>query len=140
MSQFVLDCSMTMAWCFEDEKTPPAEKFLGSLMAGSRALTPSIWPLEVANVLLVAERRKRITRLDTARYISLLQRLPIEIETESLLRTVRDVLTLGREQNLSAYDAAYLELALRKSVPLATLDKKLRQAAKRLHIPLATGQ
>ena len=139
MSQFVLDCSMTMAWCFEDEEIPSAESILDSLMTSSRAFTPSIWTFEVANVLLVAERRKRITRLDTVRYISLLQRLPIEIERESLLRTVRDVLTLGREQDLSAYDAAYLELALRKGVPLATLDKKLRQAAKRLHIPLATA-
>ena len=128
MTEFVLDCSVAMAWCFEDEVDEYADKVLRWIV-DSTARVPAIWPLEVANVLLVAERRDRLTRADTSRFVELIAALPILVDTETPRRATGAILDLGRELYLSAYDAAYLELALRHRVPLATRDDKLRTAA-----------
>jgi len=127
---FVLDCSVAMAWCFADETNPYTEAVLQDL-ADVGAVVPSIWPLEMANVLLVAERRKRISKAQSRRFVELLQSLPIAVDDVSAARVWDGVLSLAREQQLSAYDAAYLELAMREGLPLATADNALKRAAKR---------
>jgi predicted nucleic acid-binding protein len=96
---------------------------------GVKPLVPSIWALEVANALLVAERRKRVSQTDSAAAWTSLQKLPIEIDRETGRRAGSDILVLARQQKLSVYDAAYLELAMRKGTPLASLDEPLRAAA-----------
>ncbi len=130
MTGFVLDCSVAMAWCFADETNPYTEAVLQDL-ADAGAVVPSIWPLEMANVLLSAERRKRISKAQSRRFVELLQTLPIDVDDVSAARVWNGVLSLAREQQLSAYDAAYLELAMREGLPLATADNALKRAAKR---------
>ncbi|MDQ7840642.1 MAG: type II toxin-antitoxin system VapC family toxin [bacterium] len=126
--EFVLDTSVTMSWCFEDEATPYTEATLDRLQ-GATAVVPSIWPLEVANVLLSAERRGRLTEAQSTRFIELLGALPIVMEQPSVDRVLGAVLLLGRQHALSAYDAAYLELAARHGLPLATRDERIVTAA-----------
>ena len=135
MSSFVLDTSTTMAWCFEDESSPYADKVLEQLEENT-AIAPDIWPLEVSNVLVVAERRKRMTKADSVRFQELLQELPIQVEISTPQRIFGPVLDLAREQNLSTYDASYLDLAMRTGLPIATLDDALKQAATRCGIAL----
>lgn len=136
MTRFVLDSSVTMAWCFEDEQQEYADRLLDALHH-TRALVPAIWPLEVANVLLVGRRRQRITAAESTIFINNLISLPIDIETAPLQQTWSDLLNLADELDVSSYDAAYLELALRHNLPLATLDEKLKAAARRARIDLA---
>jgi predicted nucleic acid-binding protein len=127
-NRLVLDASVALAWCFPDEGTEYAEKVLDRLASGSAALVPAIWPFEVANALLVGERRKRIT---VAQVTSLLQRiadLPITVEPIRVGGAFGDILAVARREQLSEYDAAYLELALREAQPLATVDDRLRRA------------
>jgi predicted nucleic acid-binding protein len=119
-----------MAWCFEDECDQYADAVLGAL-GKAEAIVPSIWPLEVANVLLVAERRKRLKKADTARFTELLNGLPIVVEWMSSDSVLTRVLANGREFGLSSYDAAYLELAMRQGLALASRDDALRAACKK---------
>lgn len=135
MSQFVLDCSVTMAWCFEDEKTKATDALLDSLTQ-REGIVPTIWVLEVSNVLLVAERKKRLQEADTTRFLTLLQNLPICVDTKTPEKAFHEVTSLARKHNLSSYDAAYLELAMRKGLPLATHDTTLKRIAKKLGITL----
>ncbi len=125
---FILDCSVAVAWCFHDEADPYADA-IAARFPSIQAVVPAIWPLEVANALLMGERRKRSTTADTAHWLAFLEALPITVDDEAATRFWNDVLNLARAQNLSAYDAAYLELALRRGLPLATLDDKLKTAA-----------
>jgi predicted nucleic acid-binding protein len=126
---FVIDNSVVMSWCFNDETNPYADNVLDSL-SQTTALVPSIWPLEVVNVLLVSERKKRLDKADCLHFIDLLSQLPIIVEPGRSGRMMTDLLTLARKTSLSSYDAAYLDLALRKGFPLATLDARLLKAAK----------
>lgn len=128
MSRFVLDCSVAMAWCFEDEADSYADSVLGALETGN-AVAPSIWPLEVANVLAVAERKDRLSEAETARFLELLHLLPIEIDPHTHARATGPILALARRRGLSSYDAAYLDLAMREGLPLASRDKALVAAA-----------
>jgi predicted nucleic acid-binding protein len=125
---FVLDCSVVMAWFFEDETNAYADAVQRSLTS-SRPFTPSLWPLEVANSLLVGERRKRTTEAKATSFLRLLRSLPIAADDETLARAWRESLPLARLHNLSVYDATYLELTLRRRLPLATLDGRLKTAA-----------
>ena len=127
---FVLDASVALAWAFEDETTPYTEAVLETLGQG-KAMVPSIWPLEIGNALVVAERRGRLKEADTVRFLALLRQLPIAVEWEPIERVFSDVVRLAREQRISVYDASYLDLAMRLGVPLATQDEGLRQAAAR---------
>lgn len=128
MDKFILDTSVAMAWCFEDETNPYADAVLDSLIDNA-ALAPSIWPLEVGNVLLVAERRNRISQSDSMRFLELLSSLPIKIESFSEQRMFEAILNLARKQKISSYDASYLDLAMQTGLKLATLDQSLRKAA-----------
>lgn len=124
---FVVDTSVTMAWCFEDETTAETEAILNKLES-EQALVPALWILEVTNVLLVAERRGRITEAQAARFIALLHALPLTVDLTP--PDFETLLAAGARHGLSAYDAAYLALAEREGVPLATLDKALQCAAR----------
>ncbi len=125
--EFVLDCSVALAWCFPDENAPYPQAILDSLI-DARAVVPSLWPLEVANALLIGERRKRSTQSDTVNWLAFLTSLPITVDDETNARAWSDILNHARSHRLSAYDAAYLELALRRGLPLATLDDDLKKA------------
>ena len=136
MSGFVLDCSVGMAWCFEDEADRYADGVLDRLVEES-ALVPPLWPLEIANVLIVAERRRRLRRSDSARFLELVGALPIEVDTAT--PDPSHLLAVVREHGLSAYDAAYLALAMREGIPLATRNRALDKAARRCGVSLLGG-
>ncbi|MGI8642700.1 MAG: type II toxin-antitoxin system VapC family toxin [Thermomicrobiales bacterium] len=139
MKTFVLDASVTMSWCFEDELSAYAESVLAYLRR-SDAVVPPIWPMEVANTLLIGERRGRVVQATTEALLEGLRRLSIQVDSASPLETWTGAIALGRAQRLSVYDATYLALALRHSLPLATRDSRLRQAAHDVSVPvLSTG-
>lgn len=134
IEQFVVDNSVVMSWCFKDEINDYADTVLDRLTE-SAAVVPSIWPLEVVNVLLVAERQKRLSESDSIRFLTLLSQLPIVVEYERP-DMMKELLALARSNNLSSYDASYLDLAMRKGVSIATLDNKLIEAARRIDVPI----
>jgi len=133
--RFVLDGSVAISWCFPDEGKKPAQGFLTGLAQGI-AVVPALWWLEVSNALVTGERRKRLLQTETAAALRLLGRLPIEIDDRSGFPLAADTLFLARKWSLTAYDAAYLELALRLSLPLCTLDHDLQKAAKAAGVSL----
>ena len=135
---FVIDTSVVMTWCFKDEISRYADSILDSLEHFT-AIVPSIWPLEVGNVLLVAERKNRLSEADSIRFIALLSELPISIDQEPPERMIKEIFALAREHKLSTYDASYLDLAMKKGVPIATLDNRLITAAKRSDVPIMLG-
>ncbi len=128
MSRFVLDCSMAMSWCFEDESQLIADHVLDRLLV-DQALVPAVWLLEAANVLLVGERKGRLTSAEASHFLAMIETLPILIDLPASLKTMGDIYSLAKTYQLSAYDAAYLELAMREGVDLATLDESLSAAA-----------
>ena len=129
MSELVLDCSVTAAWLFEDEVSPYAEAVLDGLATDLKALAPFIWPLEVINVLLVGERRGRINEAQSTAFWETLRLMPIAVDDRAPMMASDAIMALGRAHDLSAYDAAYLELAIRTVAPIATLDDRLARAA-----------
>lgn len=131
MSAFVIDTSIAMAWCFEDESTEATEAVLDRL---AEDVVPAIWPLEVANVLLVAERRGRVTEAQASRFLALLEQLPVE--TDDSPTDLAALVAAGRRHRLSSYDASYLVLVERLGTPLATLDARLAEAALNAGVPL----
>ena len=132
--EFVLDGSLALAWYFKDEATPYADAVAASFPV-SRAAVPVIWPLEIANAVLMGERRQRSTEAQAAKWFGCLGSLPIIVD-ETNDQAWRDVLRLARAHRLSAYDSAYLELALRRGLTLATLDNKLKAAASALGLSM----
>jgi predicted nucleic acid-binding protein len=132
---FVLDVSVVMSWCFEDEISPYADRVLEKLDTDV-ALVPAVWPLEVANALCVAERRQRLRAADVVRFTELVRALPITIDSLSLERAFGSVLMLARAHQLSTYDASYVELAMREGVPLASQDVRMSTAATHLGVSL----
>ena len=132
---FVLDCSITMTWCFGDEATAAAYAVLDRL-ASETAVVPPHWYLEVGNVLIMAEKRKRISTDATTEFLKLLGALDIEIDSVPADSTFPHIVPLCRKYSLTSYDAAYLELAIRRQLPLASLDTELRAGAKRAGISL----
>jgi len=135
VEHFVVDNSVVMSWCFKDETNNYADTVL-NMLTEATAVVPSIWPLEVVNVLIVAERQKRLGESDSIRFITLLSQLPIIVEHERPEMMMKELLALARANNLSSYDASYLDLAMRKGFPLATLNKKLIEAARRIDVPI----
>jgi predicted nucleic acid-binding protein len=133
----VIDTSVTMAWCFEDEATDDSDAILDRL-AHDEAVVPGLWEFEVTTVLLVAERRGRITEAQAARFLELLTQLPIRIDGSPT--DAKGLLAAGRRHDLSAYDAAYLVLAERLAAPLATLDDKLATASRHAGVDLLIGR
>jgi predicted nucleic acid-binding protein len=138
MAVFVVDASVALAWCFEDEATDWTDEFLERLRQGDRIIVPAHWAAEVANALLMGVRRKRIKPEQPQQLWEELGRLPIDTEPALILTAARgkEVLALGEKHGLTVYDAAYLELARRYGLPLATLDGDLRKAAQAEGVPL----
>jgi predicted nucleic acid-binding protein len=134
-NHFVVDNSVVMSWCFKDQANVYADSVLEKL-ADAVAYVPLVWPLEVVNVLLAAERKKYVSQADSAHFISLLSELPIFVENESPEKKMKELLALARAHGLSSYDASYLDLAMKKGLPLATLDEKLRKAAANTSVPI----
>jgi predicted nucleic acid-binding protein len=124
----VIDASVALAWCFPDEGREETEQILEELRH-RKGIVPSIWPLEICNAILSAERRQRVAMADVSRFLGLLNRLSLAVDTLPAQRSFSNVLPLARAYKLSAYDASYLELAMREGCALATLDGKLREAA-----------
>lgn len=127
---FVLDASVSAGWIFKDQSSDYCTGVLKAL-ASSSCVAPSLWRLEMATILLTAERKGKFSRLDSERAVHALSSLPIETigdEDSPYFGSVRD---LGREFSLSAYDAVYLELSLRLGLPLATRDEALATAVRK---------
>jgi len=138
MTRYVLDNSVAMRWLLVSSKRVDqayAEKVLQSLVE-AEAVVPQLWHLEAANVLLGAEKRGELKPAEVERFIAQLESLPIQIDPLTAHQAFSRTLSLSRAYKLSSYDAAYLELALRESLPLATLDKDLKKAAKKADVPL----
>src|SRR5215469_8812598 len=136
VKRFVLDASLAVAWCFDDESTAFTEAMLDRLAAGWEGSVPAIWPLEVTNALLASERRNRCSIAGVTASLARLAQLPISVESSDSDRVFNQVTSLARHQQLTSYDAAYLELALRERIPIATLDERLRQSARVLGIKI----
>lgn len=132
--RFVLDNSVLVAWAF-DEQSSYADA-VGKSLAEKRAIVPALWPLEFGNTLLVAERRRRLTEAEAARIRDHVLSLGIEVVPDQPPRVLTEVLALARYHGLTVYDASYLDLAVREGVPLATLDERLAEAARRAGVPL----
>jgi predicted nucleic acid-binding protein len=133
LTDLVLDASVALAWCFEDEATVATAAVFQRLTQDA-ASVPVIWRIEVANVLATAERRRRITLADSAAFIAKVEGLEILVDEETSSRAFTRILDLARAEGLTAYDAAYLELAMRLGVPLASKDRALCDAAERVGV------
>ena len=127
----MLDASVALAWCLSDERSAYAERVVKRVAGSGQAVAPAIWPLEVANGLLVAERQARISRADVTLAAELLGELDILTKPQPLAVAMGETLNLARQYRLSTYDAAYLYLAMQEGAELATLDKALGEAARK---------
>jgi predicted nucleic acid-binding protein len=135
MSDLVLDVSLCCAWCFADEATAESWAIL-ELLQTARAQVPALWLWETANVLVQAERRGRISPAAIRTFLGLLEALPISVDQPSTASAWHDTLALARSHRLTSYDSAYLELALRRGLPLASRDQALQGAARAEGVPL----
>jgi predicted nucleic acid-binding protein len=133
VTDLVLDASIALSWCFRNEATAVGDRVLERL-AAETASVPAIWHLEIANVLALSERRGRLTPANSSEFIALLETLDVVIDDETPSRALGRVLDLARAERLTAYDAAYLELAMRLGIPLASKDADLCDAAERLGV------
>ena len=129
MLRFVADVSAVCAWCFEDERTAASEALLGRLTECELCVT-ALFLWELGNVLLIAERRCRITTADRSRFLALVVQLDLSIDPADPHVVWHDVLSLAAQHRLTSYDAAYLELAMRGGLPLASRDNALLEAAR----------
>ena len=127
MKGIVIDASVALAWCFPDETSDYADSVLLAV-ENQAVIVPAIWAVEITNALLVGERRKRIRQPEVRRFIDLMEGLRIVEDGQPFVDTVSNVLPLAREYELSAYDAAYLDVAVRHQIPIATLDGALQKA------------
>ncbi len=131
MSQFVLDNTVTMAWCFTEEATEFSETVLSRLSnLSDSAIVPGLWLYEVVNVAELAVRKGRMTEEKATAFLESLTDLPIEIENPTQKQMFVSVRALVRNYKLSAYDASYLDLAIRRKLPIAVFDNALRKAAR----------
>ena len=124
----VLDVSIALTWCFEDEMTPASMDLLTAI-SSLDLVVPALWHSELANVLVAGERRQRINEPAIDAFLGLLRDLLIETDQPRPGFEIGSVMAVARRHGLTAYDAAYLELALRRGIPLATYDAALRRAA-----------
>jgi predicted nucleic acid-binding protein len=136
LKRFVLDASIALAWFLDNPVSPYAVRVKQALLDGARAVVPALWHLEMANGLAIAERRRILTTADTTRALIDIEQLTAQIDTSVDLVAVRQSLTTARSLLLTAYDAAYLDVARHQGLPLATLDKSLRSAAARVGVEI----
>jgi predicted nucleic acid-binding protein len=133
---FIVDSSFALAWVMKDEAGPETDKILDSLGRGDKAFVPALWHWEIANALLGAEKRKRATKTEINAHLLLLRSLPIEVDEVAINQAWGATHWLAQQHALTSYDAAYLELAIRRGLPLATLDEALQAAVKIEKVPL----
>jgi predicted nucleic acid-binding protein len=139
VSDFVLDASVTLAWFVDDPVPVAAAEIRSLLVKGQRALVPSLWSFEMANGFVTAERKGVLSAFDVSDCcdeIEILLDGSLELVADSPRNFVRTLFTSARTHSLTAYDASYLELALRERLPLATLDRSLQVSARSLGVPL----
>jgi predicted nucleic acid-binding protein len=137
MRRFVLDASFAVAWVIESERTPTLLRHFESLSREeTEAVVPALWPDEIANVFLTLERRGQLTAVQIQNWIEVFAHLPIEVKPPSIEESLREVRLLAQSRNLTAYDARYLDLAMRENLPLATQDKQLLFAAPKVGVKL----
>ena len=132
---FVLDSSVTLAWLLPDERSAALD-VLGDALRETNAIVPAIWPYEIGNALRTAQKRARIAAADLLQLRGALAALPIDVEPVETHRVLDVVGDLARDLDITVYDAAYVELARRRALPLATLDERLRKACARARIAL----
>ncbi|GIX24602.1 MULTISPECIES: type II toxin-antitoxin system VapC family toxin [Caldimonas] len=135
MSPVVLDASSALTWCFEDEASEAGDR-LFCRVQDRGAVVPPLWHLEIAHIVLSAERRRRLTQTEVESYLDLLRQLRIDTDAAPPERARADTLRLAREHRLSVYDACYLDLAMRRRLPLATRDTALQRAARAVGVEL----
>ncbi len=136
MSRFVLDASVVLTWCFPDEKAALAHRVALMFKQGDSAIAPSFWPHEVLNALLVGEKRKRISAALVRSFLGDLATLPVELKHFPSEAVFGRIQALSRQQGLTPYDAAYLNLAQFSGIPLATLDEDLIRACRKVSVAL----
>lgn len=131
MAGFVLDASVAISWCFPNDPTEntPYSRAILQYVEEADIVVPEIWAFEIANGIFVAYKRNRITEADIYEYVQLLESLPIRVVRGEWLKNIA-LESLARKHNLAAYDVAYLDLTLRKKLPLATSDEALKKAAR----------
>ena len=134
--RMVLDAAVALSWCFPDEADEYTQRILEMQKSGG-AVVPTIWPLEIANALVVAERKTRIEASEAGQFIALLLELGLRVDAATSTQALGEIRALARAHGLSAYDAAYLELAIREGLPLATSDDALKRAARKTGVALA---
>ncbi|MFN0117013.1 MAG: type II toxin-antitoxin system VapC family toxin [Elusimicrobiota bacterium] len=132
----VVDSSLVLSWCFQDENSDIANRLRRALIKDVILVVPSLWLLEISNVLLVSERKGRISEEKSLQFLSFLKELPINFEIEDMDHAFSSVIGFARKEGLSSYNAAYLELAVRKGLPIATLDQQIQKAATKLGVAL----
>ena len=131
----ILDCSIVMAWCFDDESTPETNQ-IQDRMANEAAVVSGLWYLEISNVLALAEKRKRITSEGSQQFLQLLTVFDIQVDDDAPRRAFGHLLPLCRTHGLTSYEAVYLDLLIRRQIPLASLNDPLRKAATTLGLPV----
>jgi predicted nucleic acid-binding protein len=138
LSQLVLDASVTLCWLFEEQRSQYTESLLHRLGRGDAAVACAIWPFEIANALAIAERQKRINASKIVEFMEILEELPITADRLGIGHALARTLELARRYRLTAYDAGYLELAMREALPIATMDQALRAAARAAGVELVS--
>ena len=133
---FVLDASVALAWCFEDERSQIADRASERVANGDHPFVPIIWIYETTNSVLTAERRQRLTADRREVALDLLRRLPYVLDAPEVSCISTSLFETARQYNLSVYDASYLDLAIREGLPLATLDRALERAAREAGVEL----
>jgi predicted nucleic acid-binding protein len=136
MIRFVVDASVVLTWCFPDENSALTQKVAQMFKQGDSAIAPSFWPHEVLNALLVGERRKRISTVLLRTFLADLEALPIVLQELRADAVFDRIQSFSRAHGLTTYDAAYLDLAQSKGLPLATLDVDLIRACSKAGVEL----
>jgi predicted nucleic acid-binding protein len=133
---FVADSSVGVAWAVASQAGHATDALLDKIAKGTPVFVPALWPFEVANCLLVLQRRRRCLPEDRDQALAALDRLPLSVDEEGFRLAFGKVSQLATEHGLSVYDAAYLELAIRRKLPLASRDEALCQAAQKCRVTL----
>ena len=133
---FIADSSVGVAWAVHSQASVATDELLDRVAAGTPLVVPTLWPFEVANSLLVLLRRKKLLAAERDRAIAALARLPLVVDDDGPRLALGRISELAAEHGLSVYDAAYLELAVRRKLPLASRDEALRKAAQGCHVKL----
>lgn len=133
---FVTDASVAIAWIHPAQATPETDSMLDRLAMGDSVVVPALWPLEVANAITVLRRRRKLTADEARSAIQIVRELPATIDHEAATMAFTRLVDLASEHELTIYEAAYIELAIRKRLPLATNNAQMKQAAMRSGVEL----